>query len=391
MASNKVHAFLERTKALGRPQGETKPAPVQDFPPEVPVKSIPDLPDSVRDRSPTFSSKPISPPETQKAPLMSIKERVALVLPRAARKRSPRFSTPPKASMTSPKGKPPRASERKASTGRSLSVPKRQSSPARPTPEITFDRAKLPDLERLLNTVVSSRSALQAKLQEQFEKEKELVDLVKSAAKRSGERKTGSVDNPEQMAKIEEAYKEKTQKMLAVVKEEVMVMDRKLADLMQENTRLKELVVISIQTNKRKEADDKGESRSSSRSGFSDKPKQLSASEVLLDSMESHLKPTQESEYIDRNDIQIKHIFSNLEQTSSTEAYRELCIHLAKKMIFERRHRLRTETQARDMMDQQEKTIANLKDKISQYDGRSSAMLSLRESPREEFHVFQDS
>lgn len=117
----------------------------------------------------------------------------------------------------------------------------------------------------------------------------------------------------------------------------------------------------------------------------------MSASEVLLDSMESQLKPTQESEYIDRNDVQIKHIFSNLEQTSSTEAYRELCIHLAKKMIFERRHRLRTETQAKDMMDQQEKTIANLKEKISQYDGRSSAMLSLRESPREEVHVFQDS
>lgn len=385
MASKKVQAFLERTKALGRPQAEASFA--QDFPPEVPVK----VESEARDRSPTFSSKQVSAPaETQKAPLMSIKERVALVMPREARKASPRFSTPPKASMTSPKGKPPRASERKASAGRSLSVPKRQSSPARPTPEIAFDRDKLPDIERLLSAVITSRSALQAKLQEQFEKEKELVDLVKASAKRSGDRK-GAVENPEQMAKIEEAYKEKTQKMLAVVKEEVMVMDRKLADLMQENTRLKELVVTSMQANKRKEGEDKGESRSSSRSGFSDKPKLMSASEVLLDSMESQLKPTQESEYIDRNDVQIKHIFSNLEQTSSTEAYRELCIHLAKKMIFERRHRLRTETQAKDMMDQQEKTIANLKDKISQYDGRSSAMLSLRESPREEVHVFQDS
>lgn len=243
MASNKVQAFLERTKALGRPQAEPKFA--EDFPQEVPVKS--EIEASGRDRLPTFSPKPISaPPETQKAPLMSIKERVALVLPREARKPSPRFSTPPKASMTSPKGKPPRASERKTSAGRSLSVPKRQSSPARPTPEIAFDREKLPEIERLLSAVVSSRSALQAKLQEQFEKEKELVDLVKASAKRNGDRKGGNGENPEQMAKIEEAYKEKTQKMLAVVKEEVMVMDRKLADLMQENTRLKELVVPFI-------------------------------------------------------------------------------------------------------------------------------------------------
>jgi hypothetical protein len=104
--------------------------------------------------------------------------------------------------------------------------------------------------------------------------------------------------------------------------------------------------------------------------------------------IDEELKLTEETKYIDQTDVQITQLFNHLEQTSSTEAYRELCLLLSKKLIVERRNRLKAEAQAREMMDQEDKTISNLQEKLTQFDARSA--MSLRDSPRQDRHIYEE-
>jgi hypothetical protein len=92
------------------------------------------------------------------------------------------------------------------SPGRSSSVPKTRGSSGRVSKDISFDKEQLPAIESLLLDLSQSREALDLQLQAQFSKEKQLIELLKSAAKKeNAPKKRGSrVDTQEQMSLIEE-------------------------------------------------------------------------------------------------------------------------------------------------------------------------------------------
>jgi len=112
-----------------------------------------------------------------------------------------------------------------------------------------------------------------------------------------------------------------------VVKEEALVMDKKLSQLQQENSRLREM--IANQTN-------------------------------------GHSEDSPDSE-----DSAILQLFQKVE--SGEDVYEDLCCALAQKLLVEKEHRLKTEQQANQMISEEEKLIKSLEERIKALEGKAPA------------------
>eukprot|EP00361_Fabrea_salina_P001770 CAMPEP_0202425836 /NCGR_PEP_ID=MMETSP1345-20130828/358_1 /ASSEMBLY_ACC=CAM_ASM_000843 /TAXON_ID=342563 /ORGANISM="Fabrea Fabrea salina" /LENGTH=183 /DNA_ID=CAMNT_0049036127 /DNA_START=292 /DNA_END=843 /DNA_ORIENTATION=+ len=177
-------------------------------------------------------------------------------------------------------------------------------------------------MESCIKEYYTNKAEFEKLENEYYKKETELLKKLKELIKNCQ-----MEDESSYLAQIEAGYKKKTDKLMNVVKEEALVMDKKLSQLQQENSRLREM--IASQTN-------------------------------------GHSEDSPDSE-----DSAILQLFQKVE--SGEDVYEDLCCALAQKLLMEKEHRLKTEQQANQMISEEEKLIKSLEERIKALEGKAPA------------------
>ena len=262
--SSRVNAFLERANTLSKSQAKNSSSPVARH-------SVPET------RTPTKPPKP-----TRTLPRESLPE--------------------PKRPSSTPKSTP---------TSRGTSSPDSRQSKL-------IDLDTLSEVTTLLQSLIEERNSLKQRVQESQAREEQVIATVKELLKQSRQKDAQPQD-------AELAFKLKSEQILRVVKEEALVMDKKIFELQEENKTLKARLEDNIQL--------------------------VGGSESL--------------------DAEVVQRFEAFE-TDQSQA-QALCVALAKKLVHERTQRQTTEQQAADMIAQQDKLIASMQERLKNLEGKSLA------------------
>ena len=83
--------------------------------------------------------------------------------------------------------------------------------------------------------------------------------------------------------------------------------------------------------------------------------------------------PQNEEEYGEFIDKQIVSLFQEVERKPSGGLEKQLCIALAKKLVYEQQQRLKTEEQATKMISEEEKLIASLEERLRTLEGKDAS------------------
>ncbi|CAG9326884.1 unnamed protein product [Blepharisma stoltei] len=358
--SSRVQAFLQRAQELN-----TVPAKPQQPPPRQ-VTSPPRMKPSTI--SPITTPKPprpsVSPihesklsesdikvpelsqtlqPKPQKPLISTIKPPPINIAtsPRGLATARPRYSTP----TSTLRQTPPRNRQRSASPA------SRSASPVNKN----LDPETINEVEKLVDSLIESRRKFAEQAKAQEENELELISQIKNSLQKPGE----ALD-PIQQAEM--AYKKKTEKLLKVVKDEALIMDKKLLVLQQENEQLKQQLAGK--------EENKSNSRSSSRGdgNFSG----LSETEIMQ-KLNELVPPDNEGDYTNFIDSEILLLFQLCEIKNDPETNKKLCIALSKKLVHEQQQRFKTEEQAQKMIAEDQKLISSLEEKLKMLEGKGGA------------------
>lgn len=108
-------------------------------------------------------------------------------------------------------------------------------SPTAPIKQTNIENDLLQNLETMIETFLKTRTETSKRLELHKQKESKFIEEIKKSLEFEIERKKSSG-----LAEMEKEFKEKTEKVLMIVKQEAMNIDKKLVEMQNENLKLKQ-------------------------------------------------------------------------------------------------------------------------------------------------------